>query len=387
MIKHIHIENFKCFKNFDLDLGPFNVLVGPNDSGKTSMLQAIRLAHGVLRTVEESELFAHFRTDEVTEEIAGQLEDEVGFSCGPEILWQTTDARPMMIGCIRESTSNRQTVAMSIRSKLETTPRRTYVNMWPQEESVGAHGVDWSARSGAKPGQYPLHPSPLVDWMRKPCYVRFTPSALKTPSTLEDTWLTGDTGKGFPTFLHNLLGLRDGRFDEIESRFTEWFPAYRAISIDQKFLPGSQLQFRKKGLFIRFHNRNGSVLPSEAVSDGAVLSLAYLTLAKKSGHGILLIEEPENGVHHAALDRIVDVLKRISASSDTQVILTTHSPYLLDLVEPEQVKVFSKQQDGTVEARTMSDHQEVRDMTKHFMSGTIWTELGEERIIEGAKGE
>jgi predicted ATP-binding protein involved in virulence len=69
------------------------------------------------------------------------------------------------------------------------------------------------------------------------------------------------------------------------------------------------------------------------------------------------------------------------------VILTTHSPYLLDLVNPEQVKVFSKQQDGTVEARTMSDHQEVRDMTKHFMSGTIWTELGEERIIEGAKGE
>jgi len=34
MITSMHIENFKCFKDFDIELGPFNVLIGPNDTGK-----------------------------------------------------------------------------------------------------------------------------------------------------------------------------------------------------------------------------------------------------------------------------------------------------------------------------------------------------------------
>jgi len=44
MITSMHIENFKCFKEFDIELGPFNVLIGPNDTGKTAFLQAVRLA-------------------------------------------------------------------------------------------------------------------------------------------------------------------------------------------------------------------------------------------------------------------------------------------------------------------------------------------------------
>ena len=382
MIKHIHIENFKCFKDFDLDLGPFNVLVGPNDSGKTSLLQAIRLAHGVLVVVDED----HFHVGSiVTEENVHDLETEVGFSCGPEILWQKTDTRPMVIGCIGRTESKRETAAMSVRSKTDITPRREVVNLWPQEELVETHGVCWSARSDSGAGKYPFHASPLASWMQAPCYVRFSPSALKKPSTLEDEWLLSATGEGFPTFLHGLLGLRDGRFEEIEAEFIKWFPAYTAVRIEQERFP--QKQKNRKGLVIKFQNRDGSVLPSEAVSDGAILSLAYITLAKKTGHGLLLIEEPENGVHHAALERIVNVLRRISTTTETQVILTTHSPYLLDLVKPEEVKVFHKKADGSVEAKAMSDYEEVQVMKKHFMTGEIWTALGEEEIITERREE
>ena len=40
MIRSLHIENFKCFRRLDVELGRFNVLVGPNGSGKTALLQA-----------------------------------------------------------------------------------------------------------------------------------------------------------------------------------------------------------------------------------------------------------------------------------------------------------------------------------------------------------
>jgi predicted ATPase len=56
MITKMHIENFKCFKDFDIELGPFNVLIGPNDSGKTAFLEAIRVAFSPLgETVHQVE--------------------------------------------------------------------------------------------------------------------------------------------------------------------------------------------------------------------------------------------------------------------------------------------------------------------------------------------
>jgi predicted ATPase len=43
MISKIRIQNFKCLRDVTVELGPFNVLIGPNDSGKSSLLDAIQL--------------------------------------------------------------------------------------------------------------------------------------------------------------------------------------------------------------------------------------------------------------------------------------------------------------------------------------------------------
>src|SRR5947209_18477980 len=43
MIDRIRLTNFKCLRDVTVDLGPLTVLIGPNDSGKTSLLDAIRM--------------------------------------------------------------------------------------------------------------------------------------------------------------------------------------------------------------------------------------------------------------------------------------------------------------------------------------------------------
>jgi predicted ATPase len=94
--------------------------------------------------------------------------------------------------------------------------------------------------------------------------------------------------------------------------------------------------------------------------------------------GILLVEEPENGVHHASLKDIVGTLKQLTQEKGVQVILTTHSPYLLDHVEPQDVHVFRKDEEGAVHARRLSEYPDVQNLKKHFMTGEIWTGLNEE---------
>jgi len=82
----------------------------------------------------------------------------------------------------------------------------------------------------------------------------------------------------------------------------------------------------------------------------------------------------------------VNVLRRISTTTETQVILTTHSAYLLDLVKPEEVKVFHKGEGGAVQARTLADFPEADRLREHFGTGEIWTEFDESEIVRGKDG-
>src|SRR5688572_16191800 len=66
MIRKIHIRNFKCLRDIDVELGPFNVLIGPNDSGKTSFLEAILvLAKSVMTTRGGKPLSAFVNLDDL----------------------------------------------------------------------------------------------------------------------------------------------------------------------------------------------------------------------------------------------------------------------------------------------------------------------------------
>src|SRR5438876_8502968 len=49
MLKRIHIENYKCLQKVTVDLGDFTILIGPNDSGKSSFLEIIRTLGNITR--------------------------------------------------------------------------------------------------------------------------------------------------------------------------------------------------------------------------------------------------------------------------------------------------------------------------------------------------
>lgn len=115
----------------------------------------------------------------------------------------------------------------------------------------------------------------------------------------------------------------------------------------------------------------------------AFMALTYAPQPMK----ILCVEEPENGVHHASLRDIIRTLKGLAMRKNSvQVILTTHSPYLLDQVEPEEVRVFAKDEEGAVHATRLSDYPDMEDMKKHFMTGEIWTSLDESEVVERSRG-
>ncbi|MFP4435406.1 MAG: AAA family ATPase [Phycisphaerae bacterium] len=351
MIKHIHIENFKCFKDFDLDLGPFNVLVGPNDSGKTAFLQAVRIL-GV-------DLSRNTRS----------LPVELGLGRDwRDLRREGANEKPWVVRA--EFTRKRQSESFvqdrffdsgSLASKTH------HLNEMPAKPS------------GTQQGD--AEPIPGVSVGRVE-YYSLNASSCRKPSNLGDR-LEPD-GSGLCGEVDGLRRDYPSQYAKLRLLFSKRFPFYSEIQSPVEHSHGE----RGKRLGLAFLTRDGVSIHSSCVSDGVMLTLAVAAICSRTPDlDILLLEEPENGVHPQGLRETIEMLRPLASDLDVQLILTTHSPYLLDLVEPEEVKVFHKKADGSVEAKAMSDYEEVQVMKKHFMTGTIWTELGEERIMEGAKGE
>ena len=100
----------------------------------------------------------------------------------------------------------------------------------------------------------------------------------------------------------------------------------------------------------------------------------------------VLVEEPENGIHPKRLQDILKILRDlIEEQTRTQVILTTHSPYVLDLFKPEEVSLCRMEDDGSVSVRRLSESQLVKDQIDIFTLGEIWTAEGDDALAESAK--
>lgn len=89
------------------------------------------------------------------------------------------------------------------------------------------------------------------------------------------------------------------------------------------------------------------VLDYYQLSDGTLKLLSYITALALAEPNLVCFEEPENFIHARLLKLLVEILKE----SEKQVILSTHSPYLVDSVEPEDVIVVEKEGNETKVSR------------------------------------
>src|SRR5262249_819725 len=120
-------------------------------------------------------------------------------------------------------------------------------------------------------------------------------------------------------------------FLAIESALHDAIPTLNGINLP----PVEHQQGAKAVEFILTGNGQPAItIPATLPSTGALLLTAYLVLAYGNAPGLLLIEEPENGLHPSRLELVIGILRKISkgevGNRKRQVVVTTHSPLLLN---------------------------------------------------------
>ncbi len=109
--------------------------------------------------------------------------------------------------------------------------------------------------------------------------------------------------------------------------------------------------------------------PSWTVSDGTLRFLALTLLAYAPAAGIHLIEEPENGLHPRALESIYQSLSSVYRS---QVLLATHSPVLLAAASPSELLCFAKTAAGATQVVRGDRHPRLREWRGRLDLGTLF---------------
>ena len=119
------------------------------------------------------------------------------------------------------------------------------------------------------------------------------------------------------------------------------------------------------------------------MSDGVVLATALVVITLGAGTPRLLIEEPENGLHPRQLKVVADTIRLIAQTQGTQIILTTHSPLLLNHFGAEEVVLVTRDQSG-VRAQRMSEARGLDDLATEMSLGELWYNVGDSKLARPA---
>jgi predicted ATPase len=156
--------------------------------------------------------------------------------------------------------------------------------------------------------------------------------------------------------------------EEHSERFRKWIRHLQTALRDLKDV-GTVVREEDGHCYLKAEYRSGAVVPSWGLSEGTLRMFALTILAYLPDvEGLLLIEEPENGIHPRALETVYESL---SSVYDAQVLVATHSPIFVGCAEPEELLCFSME-DGQTRIISGDEHPRLSEWQRETDLGTLF---------------
>ena len=158
------------------------------------------------------------------------------------------------------------------------------------------------------------------------------------------------------------------RFQAILKSIADKIPGIDRIDTERTNDARLLLRFNDKGFQDAFY--------AQQVSDGTLKVFAYLLLLEDpTPPPFLCIEEPENGLYHKLLETLANQFRQHASGhkGGSQVFITTHQPYFVDSLEPQEVWILEKGADGFSTIRRASTDPIVNNMVAEGLPlGSLW---------------
>lgn len=380
MIRKAEFENFKLLRKVELPLAQFSVIVGANGSGKTTVLQGLEYLLQMARMRDLDDAKAGGRAKSF-------FKDERS----PQMLLARPGAKYLRVRVQGDQFERFELICKWIADSASHEFTLGFQGAGPAASSCthsfkSAESIDSLLRS--------VHDAGIGPAVR----LQLNASRLAADHYSEEEAAAIDPdGGGLASVLQELLGARDGRFDAIERDLASIVPGVRRlrstrarivrrerikISIDgQESWSEQQREYTGSGFEIEW----GKVgwIPASQMSEGTLLALGILTVLHHRPPSLLLLDDMDKALHPVAQQELVKLLSNlVSTRPDLQILATTHSPYVVDAMPPENVLVAACRDERSASVRQLSEHPTWGKRRDYLQPGEFWSAVGESWVAD-----
>ena len=347
----ISIKGFKSISHIEnLPLGPINVLIGPNGSGKSNFigvfpfLNAIHSEHlqqYVIRAGGADKVL-HYGS-KVTEELIIRLSfDEKNYEY--EIRLKAADSDTLYIDA--EFTQSEHLGYQALKSFDIISIEKIEPSIFPEsvENDIKNHLDSWRL--------YHFHDTS-------------SGSSMKKTADLNDNRFFRPDGANLAPFLYYLREKHESSYSLIRRTVQRVAPFFDDFALAPQRLNEDKIRLEWR------HKGTDAYFDAASLSDGSLrfIALATLLLQPESHRpSVILLDEPELGLHPYAIPMLASLLKQ--AAAQTQIMLATQSPFLLDHFEPEDVLVADRVNGQT--QLTRLDTASLETWLQDYSLGQLW---------------
>jgi predicted ATPase len=391
-LKQIRIDGYKNLTNCKVSLGDFNVLVGSNNCGKSNLLEAMQMLYPIcFGDSKLRELIFHGVTppSRLGSSIC-HLEKHKNSPMTIGICFETTIGNDtwmadyeVKIQCDRDTKKESGFVSEILTAKIpsKTGPSKSYIR---REDKV-LHVLDKEHPIAKDNSSLLAIGSLYPEFENLPAELNYFVEAIKLASSTQIFAFSPESLRNDINSEKSIEGTHVCSFDlclvadqlQSEQKYYDLFNnalcdildlekvVFNAQDID---VPGEQSDPKKKKhkrvrfLFIKRKGDSFSFI--DEYSDGTLVVTAILEalFSEKNRGPILCLEEMENCLHPAAVERLLRFLQ--DHASTWPVLITTHSPYLLNGVNPLDVSVGVINETGATEFRKVENNKQLKDFLK-----------------------
>jgi len=367
MITSLQLRRFKGHRDTTVPLGRLTVLVGPNGAGKTSVLQALGLLSRLMENKPADVLQGEF---------------------SPQDLLRRSEQAPITLSM--EGMDDARPWKLSLHFSPEPPGDRQGLKIdWSYGQDEGHVGTD------AKPfehAQQEAQGSRLASLVSPAVLYRFAADRIAAAAySVEENPAVEADGGNIAVVLAAMKLEREELFEQIESQLRKIVPSVQRIRIRRVkmrstfFLEPSDEPRIGNKVFIDF--KGAADVPAHGASEGTLVTLALLTaLFSPKRPRIFLLDDIDQSLHPQAQMELVGELKRLlERFPEIQIVATTHSPYILDALDPSDVRVFAQHEDGSVACRLLSEHPQAEKARGTLTAGQLWSLDPEWRWVLGER--
>lgn len=399
MLRRIKIRGYKSLVDTEVCLEPLSVIFGSNGAGKSNFLDALQLLSRLAtsRTLKDAfeppyrgtplESFAFGPegikgllaqqeasfTIEADVELASTVVDTVNRQIREMRRTRTPDDNGKSISKVSDMPSVRERY-LRYRLEIEIFPKTGILRV--ADEYLAALNAEGEPTGRRRPfleriddrlhlrmeGQahptfhecyldytilslplYPPHYPHLVAMRQEFAswfFFYFEPrERMRAPNPVKEVRHIGMMGEELAAFLNTLRALDEPQFRAVEKSLHQIIPSVTGIDVGVNSIGEVELKLLE----------GDTPIPARVLSEGTLRVLGLLALnGVREPPALLGFEEPENGVHPRRIRLIAELLKTRAAIGNTQLIVTTHSPILPDLMTDKSLYVCRKTDRHTV---------------------------------------